>query len=131
MTATKLKLGLAALVVAGGATAFVLQQQAQKKLRGENAALQQQIAQLQTDNQSLSNSLATIGDSKKLADDQFTELLKLRGEVGVLRNEENNLNQDNEALKRRLARISNSETNLASAPPQIHIKSRFIAVPKD
>jgi RNA polymerase sigma factor (sigma-70 family) len=84
MTATKLKLGLAALVVAGGATVFVLQQQAQEKLRGDNAALQQQIAQLQTDNQNLSNQLSAIGDSKKLSEAQFNELLKLRGEVGVL-----------------------------------------------
>jgi len=131
LTATKLKLGFSALVVAAAATAFVIQNQAQENLRMDNAVLTQQLAQLQTDNQSLSNRLATIDDSKMLSDDQFNELLKLRGEVGVLRNEENNLNQDNEALKRRLARISNSETNLASAPPQVHIKSRFITVPKD
>jgi RNA polymerase sigma factor (sigma-70 family) len=85
MTATKIKIGLAALVVAGGAAAIVTQHQAQEKLRDDNAALQQQVAQLQTDNQSLSNRVASAGDSKKLSDDQFNELLKLRGEVGVLR----------------------------------------------
>ena len=36
MTATKLKLAFSALVVAGAATAFVIQHQAQEKLRAEN-----------------------------------------------------------------------------------------------
>jgi RNA polymerase sigma factor (sigma-70 family) len=87
MTATKIKIALATLVVAGGAAAIVTQHSAQEKLRGDYAALQQQVAQLQTDNQSLSNQLASTGDSKKLSEDQFNELLKLRGEVGVLRNQ--------------------------------------------
>jgi RNA polymerase sigma factor (sigma-70 family) len=87
MTATKIKIGLAALVVAGGAAAIVTQHQAQEKLRDDNAVLQQQVTQLQTDNQSLSNRAASAGDLKKLSDDQFNELLKLRGEAGVLRNQ--------------------------------------------
>ena len=80
MTATKLKLAFSALVVAGAATAFVVQHQTQEKLRAANESLAQQFAQLQTDNESLSNRLVTIGDSKKLPDEQFNELLKLRGE---------------------------------------------------
>jgi RNA polymerase sigma factor (sigma-70 family) len=91
MTATKLKLAFSAIVFAGAATAFVVQQQTQSKLRGENELLQQQIAQLQTDNENVSNRLAKIGDAKKLSDDQFNELLKLRGEVGVLREQMNRL----------------------------------------
>jgi RNA polymerase sigma factor (sigma-70 family) len=89
MTMTKLKLGFSALVVAGATTALVVQHQTQIKLREDNQILRQQaaqqIAQLQNDNETLSNRLATIGDSKQLAADQFDELLKLRGEVGVLR----------------------------------------------
>ena len=86
MTATKIKLAFSALVVASATTAFVIQHQTQNKLRAENESLTQQIAQLQTDNENFSNRLAfTTGDSKKLPDDQFNELLKLRGEVGVLR----------------------------------------------
>src|ERR1019366_904574 len=84
MTATKLKLGISALVVAGAATAFVVQHQAQEKLRAENESLTQQIAQLQADNENFSNRLANAVDSKKLPDEQFNELLKWRGEVGVL-----------------------------------------------
>jgi RNA polymerase sigma factor (sigma-70 family) len=85
MTATKLKLAFSALIVAGAATAIVIQNQAQEKLRAQNESLTQQLAQLQTDYENFSNQLATAGNSKKLPDDQFNELLKLRGEVGVLR----------------------------------------------
>src|ERR1035437_6465631 len=91
MTATKLKLGISALVVVGAATAFVLQHQAQEKLRTDNEALTQQLVQLQTDNESLSNRLATTGESKSLSYDKLNELLKLRGEVGVLQRQTNEL----------------------------------------
>jgi RNA polymerase sigma factor (sigma-70 family) len=84
MTATKLKLAFSALVVVSAATAFVIQNQAQEKLREENGALTQQITKLQTDNQNFSNRLAEVSETKKLSDEQFNELLKLRGEVGVL-----------------------------------------------
>jgi len=102
MTATKLKLAISALVVAGAATALVVQHQAQTKLRTDNEALTRQLAQLQTDNESLSNRLAAPDDSKKLTDDQFNELLKLRGEVGVLRNqigELGKLREENQRLQ--------------------------------
>lgn len=101
MTVTKLKLAFSAIVVAGAATAFVHQQQMQTKLRAENESLQQQIAQLQTDNENYSNRLTTIDDSKKLSDEQFNELLRLRGEVGVLRrqtNEIGKLQEENQQL---------------------------------
>jgi RNA polymerase sigma factor (sigma-70 family) len=87
MTMSKLKLGISTLAIAGVTTVFVVQHQVQIKLREGNELLRQQITQLQTDNESLSNRLMAIGDSKKLTDEQFIELLKLRGEVGVLRNQ--------------------------------------------
>jgi len=88
MTATQLKLTLGALVVAGTATAFVLQNQAQEKLRTDNAALTQKLAQLMAGNHSLSNQLTSASNSIKLPAAQFSELLKLRGEVGVLKQSE-------------------------------------------
>jgi hypothetical protein len=110
MTATKLKLALSAIVVAGAATAFVIQNQTQEKLRAQNETLRQemaqQIAQLQTDNEGLSNRLAAAGDAKKLPDEQFIELLKLRGEVGVLRNQVGELEKlrtENEQISKELA----------------------------
>jgi RNA polymerase sigma factor (sigma-70 family) len=100
MTMTKLKLGLSALVVAGATTALVVQHQAQEKLRAENESLTQQIAQLKTDNENLSNRLAAAGGSKSLSDEQLNELLKLRGEVGRLRGQANQLEKLQEENRR-------------------------------
>jgi RNA polymerase sigma factor (sigma-70 family) len=102
MTATKLKLAFSTLVVAGAATAFVVQQQTQNKLRGENESLAQQIAQLQTDNENLSNRLAEIGDAKKLPDDSNNELLKLRGEVGLFQRQANEANEKAQVADQKL-----------------------------
>ncbi len=126
ITATKLKLSLAVLIVAGGATVFVLQQQAQSNLRGENAALQQLLRQLESDNESLSNRLTSLSTAQQLSKDQFIELLKLRGEVGRLRNQAGVLSPENLALSKSPA---DPETN-SPGPMEIHIKSRFISVPK-
>ena len=122
MTMTKLKLGISAIVVAGAATAFVIQNQAQEKLRAENRVLTQQLAQLQTDNESFSNRLAATGDSKKLPDDQFNELLKLRGEVTRLRQQQ-----------KVLPVVAQLKTNNSSSAQiiQIHLKARFISFPTD
>jgi RNA polymerase sigma factor (sigma-70 family) len=54
MTATQLKLGISALVIAGVTTALVIQHQAQIKLREENQSLRQQVGQLTTENGRLS-----------------------------------------------------------------------------
>ena len=112
MTATKLKLAFSALVIAGAATAFVIQNQTQEKLRVENDSLRrqmaQQIAQLQTDNENFSNRLAAAGDAKKLPDEQFIELLKLRGEVGVIHrqlDELGKLREENQRLNAQIADI--------------------------
>ncbi|MEI9961545.1 MAG: hypothetical protein WDM76_10580 [Limisphaerales bacterium] len=62
--------------------------------------MQQQIAQLQSANGSLFNRPAAAGDSKKLPDEQFNELLRLRGEVGSLRTQNSELKKlQNENLK--------------------------------
>ena len=85
MTATPLKLGIGALILAGTVTACLVQHQAQVRLRDENQSLQKQVAQLQSDNENFSNRLADVADAKKLSADQFDELLRLRGEAGLLR----------------------------------------------
>jgi RNA polymerase sigma factor (sigma-70 family) len=128
-TATKLKLAFSAIVVAGAVTAFVVQQQNQTKLHNENESLQQQLAQLQADNANLSNRIAEIGEVKKLPDEQFNELLKLRGEVGVLHRQFDELAEKNRALQNANTAMLGSNTN--PPVPQIHIKARFLTVPKD
>jgi RNA polymerase sigma factor (sigma-70 family) len=117
MTATKIKLAVSAIIVAGAATAFVVQQQTQNKLRAENESLTQQLAQLQTDNENFSNRVAEIGDAKSLSDDQFNELLKLRGEIGVLRQETNqleNLREENRQFHAQIATTQNQSSQLSA-----------------
>jgi RNA polymerase sigma factor (sigma-70 family) len=91
MTMTKLKLGLGVLVIAGATTALVVQHQAQIKLRGDNESLHRQIAQLQADNENLSNLATRAKNPLPLSDDQINELLKLRGEAEMLRQRTNEL----------------------------------------
>ena len=55
MATTKLKLGLSALIIAGAATTVVIQHRSQIAARDENQSLRQQIAQLQANNEDLSN----------------------------------------------------------------------------
>ena len=120
MTATKLKLGISTILVASAATALVVQHQTQTALRDENQSLQQQLAQLKTDNSSFSNQLENVGDSKKLPDDQINELLKLRGEVGALRrqlDEVGKLREENQQLREAEARlqVSNESMGMTAA----------------
>lgn len=92
MTATHIKLGLSALVLAGAATAIVVQHQNQTRLRDESESLRRQITQLETGNQSLSNRLASIGQAKSLTDKQLNELLQLRGQVTQLQSDASLIN---------------------------------------
>jgi hypothetical protein len=95
--------GFAIAVLIVCAVLLFLQHQAQEKLRADNEGLTQQLAQLKTDSESLSNRLATAGDSKQMPDAQFNELLKLRGEVGLLRNqviEIGKLREENQQLRK-------------------------------
>ncbi len=55
MASTKLKLGVAALLVAGAAATIVVQYVSQSALRDQNAALRQQLAQLQSANETLAH----------------------------------------------------------------------------
>ncbi len=128
MAWTKAKTAIVSAVVVGMATLSVVQYQAQVKLREQNQTLQQQqsslagqIQQLQANNESLSNRITTIGDSKTLTDEQFNELLKLRGEVGVLRAQNDELAKlQNENLKlRRDKSILEAEWNNVTNISQI------------
>jgi hypothetical protein len=98
----KTKIAIAILIIAGGAMIW-FQMQTQKKLRLANESLQQQIAQLQTDNENFSNQLANVSGSKKLPNDSNNKLLKLRGEVGVLQRQANEANQKAQAAEQKLA----------------------------
>jgi RNA polymerase sigma factor (sigma-70 family) len=60
-------------------------------LQQQQAPLTEQIAQLKSDNEGLSNRVAQANGSPSLSSDQWRELLRLRGEVGVLRRQQREL----------------------------------------
>jgi len=91
MTATKLKLALGTLVIVGATTALVVQYQVQNRLRAENESWRRQVAQLQADNDALSNRLTTARDSNPVPDTHLRDYLRLRAEVGLLRQKTNEL----------------------------------------
>jgi myosin heavy subunit len=93
MTMTNLKIGIGALVIAGAATALVVQHQTQTILREENDSLQQQTTQLHSENTRLSNLVAQADSFQSQAGDQQTELLHLRDEVTRLRTDSRELAQ--------------------------------------
>jgi len=133
MTLTKIKLGLSALAVAGATTALVVQHQAQDILRAENQSLTQQIAQLKTDNESLSNRLAAAGGSKSFSDDQLNELLRLRGEVGTLRRQITGLGKlqkENQQLKTQIPSQNQSVQLPTEAQYQQHATEMVQSVKK-
>jgi cell division protein FtsB len=108
-----LKAGLVGAILVACAVFLFLQRQAQEKLRAQNESLQQQIAQLQTDNENLSNRHAPAIDSKSLSDEQFNELLKLRGEVGLLRQQTNQLGKLREENGRLHAQVTTAQNQPA------------------
>jgi len=110
MTATHIKLGFGALVVAGVTTTFIVQHQMQAHLRDENQSLQGQIVQLQNSNDILSGQLADLNASKELSGRQLNDLLRLRSEVGMLRQRTNDLQKSQTLLEKSLAQ--------AETPPQ-------------
>ena len=88
MISTKLRIGLAAIVILGLGIPLILQRQRLTQLRAENAALRQQAAELaalQANNQRPAHQPSdaeVAGRSQR----EHQELLRLRGEVSRLRN---------------------------------------------
>ena len=93
MTTLQKALITATIVVAGLATSLVIQHQAQIRLLEDNQSLRQKNAQLQADNENLSNRVAQANRSPSLSSERLRELLRLRGEVGVLRRQQRELEQ--------------------------------------
>ncbi len=109
ITMTKLQTAIVGgIIVAGVATPLMIQHQAQAKLHASAEALQRQVdrtAQLQSENERLSNLVAQAGNPPSLSNDQLDELLRLRGEVARLRSD-----------SRELARLKASGADHAANP---------------
>jgi RNA polymerase sigma factor (sigma-70 family) len=112
ITMTKLQAGIAgAILVAGAAISLVAQHQSQTRLRAENESLQQQVARLEAENASHTNSAAPAKGT--LTDEQFSELLRLRNEVGMLRRQTNEL----EKLRLENSRLRSTAANATPESP--------------
>lgn len=101
MTKTKLTVlgGLMVLAVAGP---LVVQHKDRARLLAENVDLRQQLdelTQLRTENERLSNLLAQANDKQGLPNDSLNELLRLRGEVGQLREQNKAMDQLRQQLR--------------------------------
>ena len=93
MAWSKTQTATVGLVLVGAATISVVQHQVQARLRAENLALQQQVANMQRDNEQISNLLSQTSNPTVRPADPSAELLRLRGEVGVLRQQSNELHR--------------------------------------
>lgn len=82
------------IVAAGVAAPLMIQRNAQVKLRAENRSLRRQVeqlAQLTTENERLSNLVAQSNQPAPSPGEPSRELLRLRGQVGLLRQQSQGL----------------------------------------
>ena len=98
MTTIQKALITATLAVVAGAGIYEARQASRlhdqvQALQQQQALLVEQIAQLKSDNGSLSNRIAQPNSSPSLSSERLRELLRLRGEVGVLRRQQRELEQ--------------------------------------
>jgi hypothetical protein len=118
MLMTKLKLAASGVLLVMVVTIFLLQHQAQTKLREENALLREQIKRFEeagNENQRGSNPLKEAANSAQLPKEEFQELLRLRGEVGALRSQRKEM-QMVQAENRRLLLAQSPRSAVAAQP---------------
>jgi RNA polymerase sigma factor (sigma-70 family) len=107
MSLSKLQIGvISAVVVAGVTTPIMLQHQTNTRMRGENAALQQQVDELRAQ---IPPPVPVAIDTNQF-DKERAELVRLRGEVAALR-------RSTQDLAQARAEISQLRTKVRSAPP--------------
>ena len=117
--------GFAAVAIGGGIYSFHLQKQI-AALQEQQTALKQQMAQTSQERDDANNQLAVAQRENEQRQNNQDELLRLRGETGVLRHQLDEATKTNRALP---AAVVAMNTN--SSMPQIHIKARFLTMPKD
>ena len=123
MTATQVKLGLGALLATGAATVVVLQHQSEQHLRASNQSLQEQVAQLRSENEKLSDRPAPTAGAPSEPDPRLGELLRLRSEVGLLRQRTNELGRLVASSRAGSARQTQAAADPASTPPEEYPKT--------
>jgi RNA polymerase sigma factor (sigma-70 family) len=111
----------ATLVAAVGTGIYEARQASQLRdqvqtLQQQQAPLAEQIAQLKSDNESLSNRVVQANRSPSLSSERLRELLKLRGEVGVLRRQQRELEQAAAAAQSRIPGMAGQPASGVAAP---------------
>jgi RNA polymerase sigma factor (sigma-70 family) len=117
--------GFAAVAIGGGIYSFHLHKQI-AALQEQQTSLNQQIEQMSQERHDAKNQLAAAQREIMQRQNNQDELLRLRGETGVLRRQLDEATKTNRALP---AAVVAMNTN--SSMPQIHIKARFLTMPKD
>jgi type II secretory pathway component PulJ len=111
-------IGIASVI--GLSAWVVLEHQKQVGLRRERQALEQrleQMAQLVSSNEQLSNLLAQANSRRSLTDDQSRELLRLRGQIGVLRQQTSDVETVREQNRQAHATLESTLKNSAALKP--------------
>jgi RNA polymerase sigma factor (sigma-70 family) len=117
--------GFAAVAIGVGIYSFHLQKQI-TALQEQQTLLNQQIAQMSQERDDAKNQLAAAQRENEQRLNNQDELLRLRGKTGVLRRQLDEATKNNRTLP---AAVVASNTNSSMA--QIHIKARFLTMPKD
>jgi hypothetical protein len=117
MVSTKIKVGLAAALVASVSTPIVLQHQTAARLRSEVAALQKQNAELQQWRAENRPSVPEPADPREAArlQEERAELIRLRGELSTLRAQAKNPSEAREGVTK-AERIIQSGSNAPLVP---------------
>jgi RNA polymerase sigma factor (sigma-70 family) len=123
-----------ALTIGGGLYAAKLTHDARREAAGLQSAqgpMQAQIQQLQDDLAGASNTIAGLKGELAKNRSNNDELLTLRGKVAVLKKQADDVSRMNRDLQKQTTNDSamNPHTNAASVM-QLHIKARFVTVPK-
>ncbi len=116
--------GFAAAVIGGGIYSFHLQKTI-AGLHEQQISLKQQMAQMSQERDDAKNQLAAVQRENERQQNNQDELLRLRGENGVLRWQLEEATKTNRTLP---DAVEATHTN--SPMPQIHIKARFLTLPK-
>ena len=128
----------ATLIVTMGAAAYAIKQAhdaraVAQKLQAQEAPLLEQIQQLQAERDEATNRIAGLNKALAKNEKNNLELLQLRGEIGWLKNKVGAVSKANQALPKQFAytgKNSPDASTNAEAVLQVHLKSRFVAVPK-
>ena len=122
MTTLQKTLIVATLAAVAGTGVYTTRQASRLRnqvqtLRQQQAPLIEQVAQLRSDNESLSNQLVRVNRSPSVSTERLRELLRLRGEVGLLRQRQRELEQAVAATRSKAPDVAGQPASGVTAQP--------------